>query len=484
MWELLRNVRWLRVLVYSIGISAVTLNAIGGYYVKQLLAQPRARASILVAPAVHVAASGHSRPIKPYDLNLVAPVKPSVSIDTKKHNQNEDSSLLGAALSSKMESKEERPPKKKKARQDVSGGKHMKNSIECDNVVYAADPAQDIHVVYASDPREYIAMVTSANSAILNAKNADRLRFHFIIPSENNPVELCDLVFRYAHAYPGIMCANSSLLEHSNAPPCGAGQESGEEKHHQAWYCLKGPMAAAGGVQSGEEKHHQACYCGSPQFHILPFKAENYEVLAHTTTSHQDRKELLMGVNFARNFMDDLLLPWGVRRAIYMDVDTIVQGNLGELWDVQLKNGRYFGAVQCCYLHMSFWFDFGVDVVKRTMTPHDCYINAGVYIVDLDKYQEHRTQERIADLIVQHQKSHIWKLGVHQSSFILALYNYTQPIDAKWNLLQLGWNQALQSEKLKEAKILHWNGQKKPWKPEGLYKDRWRPYAIDGIGTN
>eukprot|EP00854_Cymbomonas_tetramitiformis_P008158 gene8158-9690_t len=430
MWELLRNVRWLRVLVYSIGISAVTLNAIGGYYVKQLLAQPRARASILVAPAVHVAASGHSRPIKPYDLNLVAPVKPSVSIDTKKHNQNEDSSLLGAALSSKMESKsaaegaakqEERPPKKKKARQDVSGGKHMKNSIECDNVVYAADPAQDIHVVYASDPREYIAMVTSANSAILNAKNADRLRFHFIIPSENNPVELCDLVFRYAHAYPGIMCANSSLLEHSNAPPCGAGQE-------------------------------------------------NYEVLAHTTTSHQDRKELLMGVNFARNFMDDLLLPWGVRRAIYMDVDTIVQGNLGELWDVQLKNGRYFGAVQCCYLHMSFWFDFGVDVVKRTMTPHDCYINAGVYIVDLDKYQEHRTQERIADLIVQHQKSHIWKLGVHQSSFILALYNYTQPIDAKWNLLQLGWNQALQSEKLKEAKILHWNGQKKPWKPEGLYK--------------
>lgn len=461
MWELLRYVRWLRVLVYSIGVSAVTLNAIGGYYVKQLLAQPRAHTSVLVVPPVHATTSEHSRNIKPHDLNLVAPVKPSVSIETKRHNQFDDASLLGTALSPKMESKEESPPKKKKkAQQDVSGGKHMKNSIECDNVVYAADPAQDIHVVYASDPKEYIPMVTSANSAILNAKNADRLRFHFIIPSENNPAELCTLVTRYARAYPGIMCANASLLEHSNAPPCGAGEEN------------------------GEKKHHGACYCGSPQFHVLPFNAEDYEVLTHATTSHQDRKELLMGVNFARNFMDDLLLPWGVRRAIYLDVDTIVQGNLGELWDVQFKNGRYFGAVQCCYLHMSFWFDFGVDVVKRTMTPHDCYINAGVYIVDLDKYQEQRTQERIATLIVQHQKSHIWKLGVHQSSFILALYNYTQPIDAKWNLLQLGWNQALQSEKLKEANILHWNGQKKPWKPDGLYKDRWRPYAIDGIGAN
>jgi hypothetical protein len=34
-------------------------------------------------------------------------------------------------------------------------------------------------------------------------------------------------------------------------------------------------------------------------------------VLTHTTSTHMDRKELLMGVNFARNFMDDLLLPWG-----------------------------------------------------------------------------------------------------------------------------------------------------------------------------
>jgi lipopolysaccharide biosynthesis glycosyltransferase len=35
-------------------------------------------------------------------------------------------------------------------------------------------------------------------------------------------------------------------------------------------------------------------------------------------------------MNFARNFIDDLLLPWGVERIIYMDVDTIVQVRLAE----------------------------------------------------------------------------------------------------------------------------------------------------------
>lgn len=41
-------------------------------------------------------------------------------------------------------------------------------------------------------------------------------------------------------------------------------------------------------------------------------------------------QDLLSSMNFARNFIDDLLLPWGVERIIYMDVDTIVQVRLAE----------------------------------------------------------------------------------------------------------------------------------------------------------
>ena len=36
---------------------------------------------------------------------------------------------------------------------------------------------------------------------------------------------------------------------------------------------------------------------------------------------------------------------------------------------------------------MTFWFDFSVEVVKNTMDKRDCYINAGVYVVDLRQYK-------------------------------------------------------------------------------------------------
>ena len=86
-------------------------------------------------------------------------------------------------------------------------------------------------------------------------------------------------------------------------------------------------------------------------------------------------------------------------------------------------------------------------------------------------------QQRIEHLIKAHKKKKIWKLGVHQSSFVLALYNYTQTLDARWNVVQLGWNRALPKDKLEGGYVLHWNGSLKPWKKEGLYKERWKPYS-------
>eukprot|EP00976_Prorocentrum_cordatum_P042213 855545-Prorocentrum_minimum.AAC.1 len=74
--------------------------------------------------------------------------------------------------------------------------------------------------------------------------------------------------------------------------------------------------------------------------------AQDYSVLKYTTSNSLDRKELLMGVNFARNFLDDLLLPWGVARAVYLDVDTVVQGDLVRLGETQFKEGKLFAAVR------------------------------------------------------------------------------------------------------------------------------------------
>ena len=62
-------------------------------------------------------------------------------------------------------------------------------------------------------------------------------------------------------------------------------------------------------------------------------------------------------------------------------------------------------------------------------------MNAGVYMLDVREYAAHKIQFHIAELISIHEKrlqnnmKGIWKRGVHQPSFVLALYNYTQRMD-------------------------------------------------------
>jgi hypothetical protein len=137
------------------------------------------------------------------------------------------------------------------------------------------------HVVYAADAAEYNAMLTSANSALHNSKHPERLRFHLIYPAETGPAPLCRVVEQYTKRFPGVKCVrpHGTTLSYS----CKAGQSDA----------------------------HGACHCATAQFRLVPFAASRYEVLEHTKANWLDRKELLMGVNFARNFLDDLLLPAG-----------------------------------------------------------------------------------------------------------------------------------------------------------------------------
>ena len=82
----------------------------------------------------------------------------------------------------------------------------------------------------------------------------------------------------------------------------------------------------------------------------------------------------------------------------------------------------------------NYWLRCGAWA--RTCAQEDgCAVNAGVYMLDVREYAAHKIQFHIAELISIHEKrlqnnmKGIWKRGVHQPSFVLALYNYTQRMD-------------------------------------------------------
>jgi lipopolysaccharide biosynthesis glycosyltransferase len=186
-------------------------------------------------------------------------------------------------------------------------------------------------------------------------------------------------------------------------------------------------------------------------------------------------------MNFARNFADAYLLPLGVHRLVYLDADTIVQGDVADLWATELAEGQVAAFARSCTLTMRQIFDFedpfggryscrcraatfvlrcaalqmasthfghptdgrrpAGGAVAAVMRPSDCYINAGVYTVDLQAYAAHGIQRRVAALAAEHAAGRrLWVQGVQQSAFVLALVGRVAEVDGRWNTNSLGFN--------------------------------------------
>ena len=62
-------------------------------------------------------------------------------------------------------------------------------------------------------------------------------------------------------------------------------------------------------------------------------------------------------------------------------------------------------------------------MIQATMRPTDCYINAGVYLLDVYHYHTSAITRKIEELIdIRAHHDKLWRKGVHQPSFILGKY--------------------------------------------------------------
>mmetsp|Transcript_12702 Transcript_12702/g.46444 ORF Transcript_12702/g.46444 Transcript_12702/m.46444 type:complete len:324 (-) Transcript_12702:181-1152(-) len=308
------------------------------------------------------------------------------------------------------------------------------------------------------------------------------------------------------------------------APTCTASRGSGDsELACQTQYVEHKPIRSCLPLcQNHRQPRSQpTCACGNNrQFTVIKFHASDYEdfwvdlkfnvgskgrrrSLLETseanpgrhlmkTMFNRDNKELLNKMNFARNFADDLLLPLGVQKIVYIDTDTIVAKDIVDLWNTKLTVDEFWASPEACtmpvkpkathYTSKVHVFRRGAPIVAETIKQGDCILNAGVYVMDLYQYREHNVLEKIKDIMAVHKREHLWNEGVHQPSFILALYNHTVRISGTWNQKNVGGGQGLYQEmsdaELSQAALLHWSGYAKPWCCGGNHISLWEPYAM------
>uniref|UniRef100_A0A7S1K3X8 Hexosyltransferase n=1 Tax=Vitrella brassicaformis TaxID=1169539 RepID=A0A7S1K3X8_9ALVE len=193
--------------------------------------------------------------------------------------------------------------------------------------------------------------------------------------------------------------------------------------------------------------------------------------------------------NFIR-FHLPRLLPPPIERAIWLDADTIIQGDISELYFDAFRQTRYQGqeaglAVVPRRFSRHFKLREAVGIGdfrklrKHIYVPADLQMfNAGVLVFNLTMWRRNKLDEKAEGLIRLLHSLNITRfsrMSTTQSSQLpmnlLFLNRNLGFLDRKWNFMNL----AASKEEISRGKILHWAGIK-PWIAAGRHREWWLSY--------
>lgn len=163
-------------------------------------------------------------------------------------------------------------------------------------------------------------------------------------------------------------------------------------------------------------------------------------------------------------------LPKSLEKAIYLDSDVVVHGNIADLWNVELA-GKVLLAVQ----------DRGVPTVgSRWGLPNyrelgldasSTYFNSGVLVLDLRAWRELDLADRVIEYLVA--QPHQMRFG-EQHAVNAMLARSWGALETRWNQQVWAWEE--HDDRAYQSGILHFVSSSKPWNPSGAH---WTNFIFD-----
>ena len=172
-------------------------------------------------------------------------------------------------------------------------------------------------------------------------------------------------------------------------------------------------------------------------------------------------------VYFYRFFIP-LLFP-RYEKAIYIDSDTILRGDIGELFDMEMGDNVVMAMVDPKVNYIKEFKDY---VEKALNIPHEEYVNDGVMLMDLKKM---RKMKYLSQMVAMIQK--------YDADLVAPDQDYLNVI-LKGKIGHFGseWNAEPTEEFAKETKLVHFNLFNKPWHYENVPGEKIFWNAARGTG--
>uniref|UniRef100_A0AAY5ECU9 Glycosyltransferase 8 domain containing 2 n=1 Tax=Electrophorus electricus TaxID=8005 RepID=A0AAY5ECU9_ELEEL len=221
------------------------------------------------------------------------------------------------------------------------------------------------------------------------------------------------------------------------------------------------------------------------RYKILEF---NPMVLKGKVKLDSSRPDLLHPLNFVRFYLP-LLAVSTHRRVVYLDDDVIVQGDIQELYRIQLQTGHAAAFASDCDLPASHEMVRTVGMQTtfmgfldyRKQEVRDLGIDPSDYI---EEWLKQKITKQLEKWMSENFKENLYSSamagGVATPPMLIVFHNKYTTIDPKWHVRHLGWSPDAHYAKsvLKGAKLLHWNGHFKPWYYPCVHLDLWEKWFI------
>ncbi|KAE8662369.1 Polygalacturonate 4-alpha-galacturonosyltransferase [Hibiscus syriacus] len=176
-----------------------------------------------------------------------------------------------------------------------------------------------------------------------------------------------------------------------------------------------------------------------------------------------------------------------LHRILFLDDDIVVQKDLTGLWKIDM-DGKVNGAVETCFgsfhrlvsdlFHVyAQYMNFSHPLIKQKFNPKACAWVYGMNFFDLDAWREKCPEEYHYWQNLNENRT-LWKLGTLPPGLI-TFYSTTKPLDKSWHVLGLGHNPSISMEEIRNAAVIHFNGNMKPWPDIAMnqFKPLWSKYV-------
>ena len=156
-------------------------------------------------------------------------------------------------------------------------------------------------------------------------------------------------------------------------------------------------------------------------------------------------------------------------KAVYIDSDTILRGDIGELFDIELGDNAMAAMVDPKVTVIPEFRDYVDNAVG---VPHDEYVNSGVQVMNLKKMRKIKYLSTMIELIKKYNADLV---APDQDYLNIILQGQILHLDPKWN-------SEPRDDLPKSVKLVHFNLFNKPWHYKNVPCERLFWNAAKGTG--